>query len=312
LRLADVYPRRRCRTFIRAPTVPDEFRPLTWLLFGLTLLASSTARADVGDPNLYAAALDTDVSYDSALADSYDDGYGPRAYAQFEAALAPHGSWVDEPALGRVWVPAASEVGPEFAPYWTNGSWVFTEYGWTWESGWAWGWAPFHYGRWAMTERRGWCWVPGTLWGPAWVAWRAGRINVGWAPLPPRGMKLGRPIGTRSPWRFARASSLGTASLEPVPLRKVPALFGRTAAVSTARAVSVGRLRVRFNAGPIGPRCCGDRTPHQLPFAELAPHAVPHLGIKPRAGAPLPSRPWVAAGSREQTPIHRWPVAHDS
>lgn len=311
-RLAGVYPESRRRTFIRVSDPLDEFRPGAWLLLGVALLVGPPARADVGDPNFYAASLDTDVTYDSALAESYDDGYGPRAYAQFETALAPYGAWVDEPALGRVWVPSVGEVGADFAPYWTNGHWVFTEYGWTWESGWEWGWAPFHYGRWAMVEGRGWCWVPGTLWGPSWVAWRAGRINVGWAPLPPRGMHLGRPIGTRSPWRFARAATLGTTVMEPVPLRNIPGLFGRTASVTTARAVSIGRLKVRFNAGPIGPKCCGDRTPPRLSFAELAPHAVPRFGIKPRQGAPLPSRPWVAAGAREQTPIHRWPSSHDS
>ena len=204
--------RSRWMNFDRAPA----------LLLAVALIVGPSARADIGDPNFYAASLDTDVTYDSALAESYDDGYGPRAYAQFETALAPYGTWVDEPALGRVWVPAAREVGADFAPYWTNGRWVFTEYGWTWDSGWEWGWAPFHYGRWAMVEGRGWCWVPGTLWGPSWVAWRAGRINVGWAPLPPRGMNLGRPIGTRSPWRFARAATLGTTVMEPVPLTKYP------------------------------------------------------------------------------------------
>jgi hypothetical protein len=121
-----------------------------------------------------------------------------------------------------------------------------------------------------------------------------------------------RPIGTRSPWRFARATTLGTADIEPVPLRKISGLFGRTTAVTTVRSVAIGHLTVRFNAGPIGSRCCGDRTPPRLPFAQLAPHAVPHLGIKPRKGAPLPARPWVIAGAREQTPIRRWPSPHAS
>jgi hypothetical protein len=54
------------------------------------------------------------------------------------------------------------------------------------ETDWAWGWAPFHYGRWFYSgEVHGWVWVPDTVWGPAWVEWRAGGGYVGWTPLPP-------------------------------------------------------------------------------------------------------------------------------
>jgi hypothetical protein len=31
----------------------------------------------------------------------------------------------------------------------------------------------------------GWVWVPGYTWAPAWVSWREGDDDVGWAPLPP-------------------------------------------------------------------------------------------------------------------------------
>src|SRR5262249_6959937 len=51
-------------------------------------------------------------------------------------------------------------------------------------SGYNWGWAPFHYGRWAYTGG-GWDLVPGTTWGPAWGSWRSGPRYVGWAPPPP-------------------------------------------------------------------------------------------------------------------------------
>jgi len=83
------------------------------------------------DPNLYTAAMDTQVTYDDFVAQGYDDGYGPKAYAQFEAALAPYGTWIDDAALGRVWIPSIDLVGPTFCPYATKGKWVLTEYGWT-------------------------------------------------------------------------------------------------------------------------------------------------------------------------------------
>jgi hypothetical protein len=99
----------------------------------------------------------------------------------FYTALSPYGNWVFLPGYGYVWQPGG--VGYGWRPY-TNGHWVWTDYGWTWVSGYNWGWAPFHYGRWAYTGG-GWYWVPGTAWGPAWVSWRTGPGYVGWAPLPP-------------------------------------------------------------------------------------------------------------------------------
>jgi hypothetical protein len=260
------------------------------------------------DPNLYAGALGTEVTYDDAVANGYDDGYGPRVSAPFEAALAPYGTWIDDERLGRVWVPSADIVGVAFAPYATNGRWVLTQYGWTWSSKWSWGWAPFHYGRWVMRDGRQWCWVPGTLWAPAWVSWRIGHSNIGWAPLPPRGMKVGRPIGTRSPWTFARATSLGGESLDLLPRRAVPGVFVHTIVVSRARAVTTGNLRVKIPAGPNPLLCCGtERRAVELSIG--APDARPRAVIEPCRGTPVETRPWIAAGLKEQTPIVPWPPA---
>lgn len=100
----------------------------------------------------------------------------------FHESLAPYGRWVWVEPYGRVWVPA--DVGPEWRPY-TIGNWVYTDVGWTWVSDEPWGWAPYHYGRWAFEPAHGWLWVPGVVWGPAWVAWRFGGGYVGWAPLAP-------------------------------------------------------------------------------------------------------------------------------
>ena len=58
-------------------------------------------------------------------------------------------------------------------------------YGWTWVSNEPFGWATYHYGRWAYSNRLGWVWVPGTQWAPAWVAWRGSDDHLAWAPLPP-------------------------------------------------------------------------------------------------------------------------------
>jgi hypothetical protein len=47
------------------------------------------------------------------------------------------------------------------------------------------GWATYHYGRWALLRGHGWVWVPGSEWAPSWVSWRTSGSHIGWAPLPP-------------------------------------------------------------------------------------------------------------------------------
>jgi hypothetical protein len=104
------------------------------------------------------------------------------SYNDFYQNLAPYGQWIEEPKYGYVWSP---DVNGDFRPYYTNGHWVMTDYGNTWLSGYPWGWACFHYGRWTYDSYYGWIWIPGTNWGPAWVSWREGGGVYGWSPLSP-------------------------------------------------------------------------------------------------------------------------------
>ncbi|MBS1150283.1 MAG: hypothetical protein H6Q89_1981, partial [Myxococcaceae bacterium] len=91
----------------------------------------------------------------------------------FYEELAPHGTWINDPSYGWIFVP--SQV--DYVPY-RDGYWVDAEYGMTWVSNEPFGWAVCHYGRWIHTDR--WAWVPDTTWGPAWVDWREGDGLVGW------------------------------------------------------------------------------------------------------------------------------------
>jgi hypothetical protein len=102
----------------------------------------------------------------------------------FEEALNPYGNWVIIDGV-RYWRPGVAVNNPDWAPYMTNGHWVYTDLGWTWVSDYPWGWAPFHYGRWHRHAVFGWVWWPDVTWGPAWVRWRTGDDFCGWAPLPP-------------------------------------------------------------------------------------------------------------------------------
>ena len=113
----------------------------------------------------------------------YDDWRSPRnEVGFFYDELSPYGDWVFTRDYGWAWFPR--DVRPYWRPY-TEGRWVDSDYGWTWVSYEPFGWATYHYGRWAWDPRFGWLWVPGTIWGPAWVSWQHGGGYVGWAPLPP-------------------------------------------------------------------------------------------------------------------------------
>ena len=101
----------------------------------------------------------------------------------FFSTLQPYGTWVRNPDYNYVWVP--TRVDRNWAPY-THGHWIYTErYGWYFASDEPFAPIVYHYGRWGYDQDIGWFWVPGTKWAPAWVAWRRGDRDVGWAPLPP-------------------------------------------------------------------------------------------------------------------------------
>ena len=109
------------------------------------------------------------------------------------------GNWIEAADYGYGWQPDVAVSDPNWRPY-ADGYWAYTDDGWTWISYEDFGWATYHYGRWANLADYGWTWFPGSDldWGPAWVSWRTGGDYVGWAPLPPRGPGIvyeGQPIG---------------------------------------------------------------------------------------------------------------------
>jgi len=118
----------------------------------------------------------TIVSTDRAKAQGVSIDY-------FYDQLAPYGHWENVDLYDWVWKPYGTRPG--WRPY-SDGYWVYTEYGWTYQADNDWGWAVYHYGRWIYLDYYGWVWVPGTEWAPAWVAWRNGDNYIGWAPLPPQ------------------------------------------------------------------------------------------------------------------------------
>jgi hypothetical protein len=110
--------------------------------------------------------------------------------------LNQYGDWQADPEYGQVWYP--SNVGADWAPY-RDGNWSYiAPWGWTWVDASPWGFAPYHYGRWAYMRGR-WGWVPGPVsvrpvYAPALVAFVGGGGfgvsvgvggPVGWFPLGP-------------------------------------------------------------------------------------------------------------------------------
>ncbi|MEO8045556.1 MAG: DUF6600 domain-containing protein, partial [Spartobacteria bacterium] len=117
--------------------------------------------------------------------------FAPKAQADTEVSLnlfydnlSSQGSWIEVADYGYCFQPSVAVSNTDWRPY-SDGYWAYTDLGWTWVSYEDFGWATYHYGRWANLDSYGWVWVPGYEWGPAWVSWRTGGDYVGWAPLPP-------------------------------------------------------------------------------------------------------------------------------
>ena len=130
--------------------------------------------------------------------------YVPREVVGYQQ-LDTYGDWTQDATYGAVWLPRVVPV--DWAPY-RVGQWRWVApWGWTWVDDAPWGFAPFHYGRWAQIGPR-WAWVPGSLaprpvYAPALVGFMGGtgngaatwrialgldggqRPGLGWFPLAP-------------------------------------------------------------------------------------------------------------------------------
>lgn len=149
------------------------------------------------------AALDDDAFYrwcrsrEQLYVDSESGQYVSAGTVGYQD-LDRYGQWQTEAGYGQVWFPG-DVVGADWVPY-RHGHWAWiAPWGWTWISDAAWGFAPFHYGRWSVFGGR-WGWIPGpvgvpAVYAPALVAfvggagWQVsvgiGSVPVGWYPLGP-------------------------------------------------------------------------------------------------------------------------------
>ena len=170
---------------------------LAMLLGGAPAVATAQVHVDVG--------LNVGVdSYDTAA-----PGDPVESVDVFYDQLSPYGVWVDEPDVGRVYVPDTAS----YVPY-TNGHWQYTNLGFVWVSSEPFAWATSHYGRWAYSQHYGrWYWLPDTEWGPAWVEWRETGSDFGWAPLAPEVVvRAGWQVPVES-WHYCSAEHVLDANL---------------------------------------------------------------------------------------------------
>lgn len=108
--------------------------------------------------------------------------YYHRVGGYFYTNLTPYGTWIEIGNGVVAWRPTI--MIRSWAPY-KLGRWVWTDYGWYWDSYEPFGYIVFHYGRWYFDDYYGWIWIPDYDWAPAWVEWRYDDDYIGWAPLHP-------------------------------------------------------------------------------------------------------------------------------
>ena len=253
-----------------------------------------------GDPPPYAPAPPpaADASpYDAPSDPAYSSETPPPPPAGSEVAsdevfysrLTPYGSWVWVAPYGRVWVPA---VGYGWRPYY-YGQWVLTDWGWTFVSDDPWGWAAYHYGRWNWGVGVGWYWIPGRVWGPAWVSWRYGGGYAAWCPLGPSGVVF----GYRHPGWVAVSETHFTQ-----PISRVAVPVRATGGIVTSTQPLTGPHATVARNGSFGPPVASVARATGQPLRPIAAGKVVHprsagVAPAPRVGmrSPVTARPRTSA-----------------
>jgi hypothetical protein len=105
-----------------------------------------------------------------------DYRYTQRGQTDFDTVLQllnPYGTWSK---IDDKW---AFTPRDHLAPY-TDGRWIYTEYGWYWKGRLPHSWATEHYGYWKCGDDKVWSWYPGSYWLPQIVELRVTSNYIGW------------------------------------------------------------------------------------------------------------------------------------
>ena len=237
----------------------------------------------------------------------YERGRTTTAYVSRQmvgyADLETNGSWESYPEYGAVWFPTATPVA-DWAPY-RYGHWVWlAAYGWTWVDDAPWGYAPFHYGRWAHIGGR-WGWCPGLyvarpVWAPALVAWYGGS---GWSVSTQIGAPVFGwvPLGWRDPfipWWGGCSNRCYTRYNRPYAVdvrvrpQRPPAVYVNARVPGAATAVPAAALRDTrpVQASRVTVPVQGFASAPVLAAApDVRPTRVSNQVVQPGRGAPQPA-----------------------
>ena len=170
------------------------------------------------------------------------------------------GDFSSDPQYGQVWYPRS--VPSDWAPY-RDGHWAFVEpWGYTWIDDQPWGFAPFHYGRWAQIEGR-WAWIPGQrtaepVYAPALVTFLGGvgwNIDgsdaIGWAPLAPDEVYRPSYVVSGDYLRRVNAASVRPTVLNTITVNLDVNRFAPAPVYRNAQAATVVRADAFRGAQPV-------------------------------------------------------------
>ena len=272
------------------------------VISGTQTLTAATERAAPDDFSKWCRSRDYD---ERRLAAPYHVSPQMTGYEELDE----YGSWRAVPQYGEVWFPRRMAAG--WAPY-REGHWVWLDpWGWSWVDDEPWGFAPFHYGRWATVEDQ-WAWVPGDfvpqpVYAPALVAfvgdagtgyWDAADVGpaVGWFPLGPGEVYWPSYTRNRDYIRNINIANVGRAVIDPI----ASAAGGRGTAdappqvrnqrFTNRNATTVVPARIFANAAPVAP--AARQMPR--PVVQQAVQQAP-VSIRPPQLAPASARANAAA-----------------
>ncbi len=255
---------------------------------------------------------DRDARYASADCGQYMSSEIPGC-----ADLHHYGHWANTAQYGFVWYPPPGIPG--WAPY-RMGHWVWIEpWGWVWVAGEPWGFAPYHYGRWALLGGA-WAWVPGPMvrpvYSPALVVFVGdGGFRAGvqaWFPLGPRdpfipwyhyGPRYLRRVnaanvrGVHDIDRFVRVTDMSRIryahrvnGITAVPVSVFREGHRVDGAVVQVRSGERGRVQSHPPVMPTGRAAAGGAPVARPPAGRRPPmiHVTPPRTAEPRRGAEPP------------------------
>jgi hypothetical protein len=267
------------------------------VISGTQTLTAATERASPDDFSKWCRSRDYD---ERRLAAPYHVSPQMTGYEELDE----YGSWRAVPQYGEVWFPRRVAAG--WAPY-REGHWVWLDpWGWSWVDDEPWGFAPFHYGRWATVEDQ-WAWVPGDfvpqpVYAPALVAfvgdfgtgyWDAADVGpaVGWFPLGPGEVYWPSYTRNRDYIRNINIANVGRAVIDPI----ASAAGGRGTAdpptqvrdqrFTNRNATTVVPARIFANAGPVAPAARQMARPVVQQAVQQAP-----VSVRPPQLAPASAR----------------------